>query len=137
MVLEKLVGLYGPHIDKHAIYTNFFAIVAISIFVFALRDKRKNFYGGRMTWKQGFISGLIISLIVTLFSPISQIIINKLISPEYFPNMIAYTVENGLKTQEEAEAYFNLQSYIIQSIIGTIVMGVITSAIVAIFLKKK
>ena len=42
MVMEKLLGWHGKHIDKHAIYTNFFAILAILIYVLALLEKRKN-----------------------------------------------------------------------------------------------
>lgn len=50
MVMEKLLGWHDELIEKHAIYTNFFSIVAIVIYVFALFDKRKNYYGGKMTW---------------------------------------------------------------------------------------
>ena len=76
MVFEKLVGLHTTHIDKHAIYTNFFAIPAIIIYVFALLDKRKNYFNGIITWKQGFITGLIITLIVT--------VLNSTYSVDYF-----------------------------------------------------
>jgi hypothetical protein len=92
MVLEKLVGLHDEHIDKHPIYTNFIAIPAIAIYVFALLDKRKNFYKGAMTYKQGFITGLIITAIVTVLSPLTQYITSTIITPEYFPNMINYSV---------------------------------------------
>jgi|SRR5690606_1524838 len=95
MLIEKLSGLHDAHIDKHAIFTNFIAIPAIVIFVFALLDKRKNFYGGVMTYKQGFISGLIITVIVALFSPLVQYIISAIISPNYFMNVIHYTVAQG------------------------------------------
>lgn len=90
-----------------------------------------------MSYKQGFISGLIITLIVALLSPLSQYITSEFITPEYFPNVINYAVESGKMTQTEAESYFNLKSYLIQSVIGALVMGVVTSAIVAIFVKSK
>ena len=137
MVFERAVGLHDEHIDKHPIYTNFVAILAIAIYVLALLDKRKNFYNGVMTYKQGFISGLIISLIVTVFSPLTQYITSKIISPDYFNNVIEYSVSNNLMTLEAAQAYFNLKSYIIQVLIATPIMGIVTSAIVAIFTKKK
>ena len=38
------------HIDKHVVYTNFYALPAILVYVFALLDKRKNFYNGKMTY---------------------------------------------------------------------------------------
>jgi hypothetical protein len=137
MILEKLAGLHDEHIDKHPIYTNFIAIPAIAIYVFALLDKRKNFYKGEMTYKQGFITGLIITAIVTLLSPLTQYITSMIITPEYFPNMISYSVETGKLTQEAAEEYFNLKNYLLEVIIGTPIMGILTTAIVAIFTRKK
>lgn len=136
MVLERLSGLHSTHIDKHPIFTNFIAIPAIAIYVFALRDKRKNFYGGNMTYMQGFISGLIITLIVSLLSPLTQVITSLLITPEFFENAINYAVSNGKMDQSAAEKYFNLNSYILQGLIGAPIMGIVTTAIVAIFTKR-
>ena len=102
------------------------------------KRQKENFYNGEMNFKQGFISGFIISLIVTLFSPLNQWIISEIITPDYFKNVIAYSVETGYhENMEEAEAQFNLESYIIQSTIGALVMGIITSAILALFVKTK
>lgn len=137
MVLEKAVGLHGKHIDQHATYTNLFAIVAIALYVFALLDKRKNHYGGTMTYMQGFISGLVITVIVAALSPLTQYVVSEVITPEYFPNAIAHAVSNDLMTQEAAEQYFTLNNYRIQGIVGALVLGVVTSAVVAIFVRKK
>lgn len=138
MVLEKLVGLHSTHIDKHMYLTNLFAIPAILIYVLALKDKKKHYYKGQMTFKQGFISGLIVTAIVTLLAPLTQWIISTLITPEYFPNVIAHSVETGYHSSlEEAEAYFNLQNYMVQGTTGTFIMGLITSAVVAFFVRTK
>jgi hypothetical protein len=137
MLIEKLTGLYDEHIDKHHIYTNFIAIPSIAIYVLALLDKRKNFYDGIMSYKQGFVSGLVITLVVTVLSPLVQYVISSLIAPEYFPNIIKYSVEEGKMTQAAAESYFNLKSYIQQVLIGTPIMGIITTAIVALFTIRK
>lgn len=136
MLLERLAGLHSTHIDKHMIYTNFFAIPAIAIYVFALLDKRKNDYGGTMTYKQGFISGLIITAIVTILSPLTQYIISTVITPDYFPNIIEYSVSEGLMTREAAEDNFNHGNYILQSLMAAPVMGIVTSAVVAFFTRK-
>lgn len=137
MLGERVAGLHDENIEQHAIITNFFALVAIIVYVVALLDKRKNSYNGKMTWKQGFISGLVITVVVTLLTPLSQYLTSMVISPNHFANMISYTVEIGKMTQETAEAYFNFKSYMIQSIIFAPVVGIVTSAIVAIFTKKK
>lgn len=136
MVMEKLTGLHDVHVDKHWIFTNFVAIPAIAIYVLALLDKRKSDYDGYMTYKQGFISGLIITIIVTIFSPLTQYIISTFITPDYFANMIEYTVTEWDMTREAAESNFNLQSYIVQALIGTPIMGLITTVVVAFFTKK-
>ncbi len=138
MVLEKMLGLHSTHIDMHMYLTNLYAIPAILIYVLALKDKKKQYYKGEMTYKQGFLSGLIITVIVTLFAPLTQWIISTIITPEYFPNVIAHSVETGYHSSlEEAEAYFNLNSYILQATVGTLIMGVITSAVVAFFVRTK
>ena len=136
-VFEKMVGLHGTHIDKHMVFTNLFAIPAILIYVLALLEKRRKDYGNHMNWLQGFISGLIITLVVALLSPLGQVLTHNNLSPEYFDNVIAYAVKKGEMTQVEAEGFFNLKSYIYISVKGALMMGLVTSAIVALFVRKK
>jgi len=90
-----------------------------------------------MTYKQGFITGLIITAIVTIFSPLTQCIISTVITPDYFHNLIKYSVETGYHEGiADAEAQFNLENYMVQSSISALLMGVITTSIVAIFTRK-
>lgn len=138
MILEKLVGLHSTHIDKHMYLTNLYAIPAVIVFVLALKDKKRNFYNGSMSYVQGLISGLIISAIVAILSPLMQWVISYVITPEYFPNVIEYSLKTGYhKTREEAEAYFSYKNYAVQSTIASIVMGALTTAIAMIFIRTK
>ncbi len=137
MVFERLMGWHGENIAQHATMTNFFAIPAILVYVLALLDKRKNDLGGIMTWGQGFTSGLIITLVVVILSPLAQYLTHTIITPEYFTNVIEYAVDSGNMTREEAEGYFSLSNYMMQSAIGGLIMGIVTSAVVAFFVKKK
>ncbi|MEQ3690787.1 MAG: DUF4199 domain-containing protein [Flavobacterium sp.] len=137
MFLEKSLGWHDELIGKHPIYTMLFAVVAIVIFVFALHDKKINFFENKMDWKQGFLSGCIVSLVVTLLSPISQYITNEIISPNYFQNAIDFAVKNNKMKLEDAQAFFNLKSYMFQAAFGGLSMGIVTSAIVAFFMKSK
>jgi len=138
MVLEKLCGLHGKYIDYHLYLTNLFAIPAIVVMVMALKDKKKSFYGGQMNYKQGLISGIILSAVIALISPLTQWITSYVITPEYFPNVIKRSVELGyFKTTAEAEANFNYQNYAVQGAIGALVMGLLTTAIAMIFIRTK
>jgi len=137
MIFEKLMGWHGENIESHGTMTNFFALIAVVVYVIAFLDKRKNDYGGYMTWTQGFMTGFYITLVVAVLSPLAQWIIHGLISPEYFENIIDYSVQTGKMSRSEAEGYFNLTSYMIQGSLGALMMGVVTSAIVAAFTMKK
>ncbi|MCD6091905.1 MAG: DUF4199 domain-containing protein [Bacteroidales bacterium] len=136
MVFEKAMGWHGEKIEDQYIYTNLFAIPAILVYVFAFLDKKKNGHKS-MQWKHGFFFGIGMTIVATILSPLSQWIVSELISPEYFPNVIHYVVEHEKMTQEAAEAFFNINNFMIQSTVGTFVMGIITSAIVALFIRKK
>jgi hypothetical protein len=137
MMLENGLGWHDEFIDKHYIYTNFVAIPAIAFYVIALVDKRKNYYGGSMSYKQGFVSGLIISLVIMVLSPLSQVITSLYITPHYFENVIRYVVEHKQMSQEEAEKTFNLSNYILQGTIFSPIMGILTTALIALFVKRK
>jgi len=137
MLLEKLAGLHDENIDKHSVYTNFVAIPAVAVYVLALLDKKKNFYDGKMSYMQGFKTGLIITVIVTIVSPLTQYITSTFITPDYFSNVTEFAVKEGKMTKEEALNFFNLKSYIMQGLIGAALMGIVTSAIVAFFTKSK
>jgi hypothetical protein len=138
MLLEKLSGLHDTYIDYHIYLTNLFAIPAITIMVMALKEKKKNFYQGTISYKQGLISGIILTCIIALISPLTQYITTYLITPDYFPNVIKRSVELGYyNTIEEAKANFNYKNYAVQGAIGALIMGIITTAIAMLFLRSK
>lgn len=137
MIVEKTVGLHDKYIDKQAIYTNLFAIVAFIIYFLALIDKKKSFNNGEMTWKQGFISGIVLSFVISLLNPLVQYIISVFITPDYFANAIKNAVDKKHMTQTVADSYYSLKSFILQGTSGGLSMGVITGAIVAYFVQTK
>lgn len=135
-LMEMLVGLHGEHIDQHPVYTNFFALVAIVVYYLALKDKRDNFYNGKMTYLQALLTGVGISVVVTILSPLGMWLTHTLITPEYFETAIQYSVDSNIYTREEAEDYFNLKNYMIQATLFAPILGIGTTAVLAIFLKK-
>lgn len=138
MLLEKMTGLHGKYIDYHLYLTNLFAIPAIWFMVLALKDKKKNYYNGAISYRQGMKSGIIVSAIIALLSPLTQWITSYVITPEYFPNVIKRSVELGYyPTTAEAAAYFNYKSYAINATIFAFVFGVITTAIAMLFIRTK
>ena len=137
MIFEKSMGWHDENIEQQAIYTNMFAFVAIGIYFLALRDKKKNFYQNAMTWKEGFLSGMILSTVIAVLSPFVQYITFTFITPNFFKNIIDYVVSNKIQTAQQAEMYFSRNSYIVQGIFGALSFGALTSAILAFVLKSK
>ena len=70
MLIERVSGLHSTHIAYHPMLTNLFAIIAITIYVLALRDKRERDFDGKMNWAQGFITGIYVTMVSRHFEPI-------------------------------------------------------------------
>lgn len=137
LFIERMVGLHSTYIAHHANWTYLFAIIAVVIYVLALRQKRYKELHGQMTWKQGFMSGLGITVVVTLLTPLTQWLAHSFVSPHFFTNMAHHAVNSGMLSEPQALQYFSLQNYMVQSVIGALIMGVATSAVVALFVRSK
>ena len=97
---------------------------AFLFFYLAIREKKKYFYNNSLTWPQGFLSGIIISFIIALLNPAVQYVIYKGITPHFFENIIAYKVQHKM-TLKNAQIYFNLKTYMIESTFTALSKGMI------------
>ena len=136
-ILEKSAGLHDENIQNYVMFSALFGILAISIYIIAIKDKQRNHYKGNITWTQGFLSGVIVTVIVAMLSPVAQYLIYTFISPDYFANAIEYNAKRGPEARKTAENLFNMKSSIIQGVSMALSMGVVTSAIVAYFVQTK
>ena len=136
MLFEKTLGWHDEQIADHYWLTLLFLPFAILMYVLVMREKRRRHYDKKMTWLQGFVTGTKMALFVALFSPMAQYITHNYITPEYFESVATYSVTNDLMSIEEANAYFNLNSYMLQSALGTLASGLVISALVAIFMRR-
>jgi len=134
--VEKMSGYYNEKINDYFLYSMLFTFIAIFIYVMSINDKKKNYFHNNMDWKQGSVTGIFMTIVIAILMPLCQIIIHKGMAPEFFPNMIENSVSKGTK-MEDAKAYFNLSSYIFQSVFSVLSFGVVISAIVAYFLQTK
>lgn len=136
LFIEKSSGYYEAKISDYALYDLLFIIVTLFVYYVAIKEKKKDFFNNEMTWKQGCVTGIFLTIVMTILTPFVLIIFHKAIAPEFFPNMIEYSVSKG-NSKEIAENYFNLSSFIIQNIFSTLSLGVVISAVVALFLQTK
>jgi quercetin dioxygenase-like cupin family protein len=137
MTIERIAGLHSSKLDMQQIVTTFILVPSFVIYILALRDKKRNTYKGKITFKQSFVSGLWLTIFIVLLSPVNQIITTTIISPDYFSNLTEYTVRNGIMTQEQAQEQFTNVNYIIQSVIGGLITGLLFTTIISFFIKSK
>lgn len=136
-IVERLLGFHDRCIEQHPYFSLIFAIPAISLYALALGEKKRTFYNGQMTFKLGFMSGMLITLILTLFTPFIQFVILELISPDFLANLMEYSVKSGHDSLEDAQAFFTYSNYAVQSSIWALLSGVITTLLVAFFVQTR
>lgn len=135
--LEKSVGLHGPHIAKQPLYVYLFAPVAIAVYVLAIREKKLKTFSGRLTWKQGLVSGIYLSAFIAILNPLVQYVSFAVISPEFLPNMIRYVTEKNLMTPPQAQMMYSLNTLYLQGAFSALSMGIVTAAAVSYFVRTK
>lgn len=135
-VIGKLLGFHDNGIANNLLFNTLIIIPSIVIYILAIREKRTSFYQGSMTYKQGLVSGLILTLFITISGPLNPIFGN-IISPDLFKNSIQFVVSNNIMTEAEAIKQFNLPAFIIQGIIGALLFGAVYSLVLAAFIQKK
>lgn len=136
LALEFMVGLHDRFIAYHPYLTLIALVIPVAITRMALISKRDEL-NGKITFRQAFFSGSVIAVITSALSVPSQYIFHYLINPDFFENMIKYAVANGKSTAEQAAHYFNFQSYLVQSIGGTLFFGLVIALVAAYFIRTK
>jgi hypothetical protein len=137
MIIERMAGLHSTRLEIQQVVTTFILLPSFVIYILALRDKRKKAYNGKITYRQSFVSGVWFTIFIVILSPVDQMITSAIISPDYFSNLIEYTVSHGVLTREQAQEQFNNRAYIIQSVIGGLVTGLLFTTIVSFFIRSK
>lgn len=134
---EKAIGLHDVHIANYGMCSLLFVIPAFLFFYLALSEKKKQFFANEITWKQGFVTGIVLSFLIALLNPFAQYVIYSSITPHFFENIIEYKTKNTTMTLKTAQEIFNLKSYLIQTSFSGLSYGVITGAIVSLFIRNK
>lgn len=135
-LLGKSLGFHDADIANGVIFNTLIIIPSVIIYVLSMREKKLRYYGGRTSYKQRFKSGLVLTLLVTIFGPLYPVFTN-MISPELFDNSIRFMVTSNQMTEADAIKQFTLSNFTVQGILGSIVFGLIYSAVISVFIKSK
>ena len=135
-VLEKALGYHDDKIGSQMLFSMLFWLVSIPIYIFAIRDKQKHYFHDRANWTQLFLSGIVLSVFAALMCPLAVYINLNVISPDFVGNGTRYFVEVKKMTADKALMYVGYRSLVIQGVSSIISVGVIISAIIALFIKS-
>lgn len=135
--VEKHFGYHNDKVGYYQLFSIlFFPIMALG-YVLCLREKKQKYYNGNMSWTHGFISGIFLSAFLTILAPFGQFITHNFISPDMSANAIELATSKNTMTLEQATTYYNLNSFMMQSVFSTLSTGIVTGAVVAYFLRTK
>ncbi|HEU4495945.1 MAG TPA: DUF4199 domain-containing protein, partial [Flavobacterium sp.] len=131
-IVEKVLGIFGENMSFYMLSSLLFYLFAALLYTFALKEKKDAYFKGTIDWKQGAAAGLYMTIVIALLMPLAQASLHKVIAPEFFENMI-----NASSDKASARSYFNLKSYILQSVFFTLSIGIVTAAVAALFVQTK
>lgn len=131
-IFEKVLGVFGENMSYYMLSSLLFYLFASVIYTVALKEKKANYFNNNMDWKQGTATGLYMTIVIAILMPLTQASIHEVIAPEFFENMIAVS-----KDKVAAANYFNLKSYIMQTVFFTLSIGMVIAAIVSYFIQTK
>ena len=89
-----------------------------------------------MSWQQGLLSGVILAVFAMILTPFALYFSLKYVNPDFFTNMINYSISKGMKL-ENAQAMFDITAYMIFATFGTLSFGIIFAAVAAAIVKTK
>ncbi len=136
MVFENKMGWHDSKIGLQPLYNLLFVPIGAFIIGLALFDKKRNYFKNEMNWKQGFISGIILAVLITVLNPVVLYITHTYISPNFFQNAINASVSETY-TVVQAQAQYNLNTAISNSVFEKLSFGVVIAAIISYFIQTK
>ena len=135
ILLEKTLGWHEEGTANKQWLTLFFLPFAIAMYWLAMKETRRRVYKKVITWRQCFMSGVLMAVFVAMLSPIAVYVIQNFITPENFETVANKSVTNTLLKIEQANDLLNIDNYRWQTAIGAFGIGVITALISASILK--
>lgn len=134
-LLGKGLGFHDANLAGGVIFNTLIIIPSVTLYALSIREKKMKYYKGQISYKQAFMSGLVLTLFVTIGGPAYPVFTN-MISPDFFDNSIRFVVTSHQMSEADAVKQFTLSSFIIQGIFGSILFGLVYSAVISLFLKS-
>ena len=131
LILEYMTGLQDTYIAWHAVISLLLSVIIPAVtYRLALKEKIEEKFN-KLSFRQALLSGFLMTIFTSIFTVPVQWVFLKYVNPDFLESMIAYTVSGRGARAEQAAMYLNHTSYIIESAIITLVIGLVLSIILA------
>ena len=130
LIIEYAVGLQDTYISCYPYVSLLAFLIPVFTYRLGLIEKIDQKFG-KLNFPQAFLSCFLMNVFVCLlYIPVHLVFLN-VINPDFFSNMLQYTVKNGHQTLEGAAYYFNISTFITETVLTNFVTGTIISLILA------
>lgn len=141
--LEYALGVQTEYIAFHPVITLMALMIPLFCLYYGLREIRIK-KTVPFTFSNALLTGICISGVAAVLNIAVQWIFHTWVNPAFFSTMIAYAEERAfthggdiLLARKEAEAYFSMESYLLQAVGGSLIGGAVISAILAFFMRNR
>lgn len=134
--IEKYLGLHDKYIDYHSIVSLVMLLPLVFAIIMALKQKKRDYYKGEMTWQKAFASGALLSLLIAGLSPGPIYVMSEFVSPNFFEIALSKGIAKGIP-EDFAKQLYNLDAYIKSAIFFYLAFGIMISAVVGLIIKKR
>ncbi|MEK6495404.1 DUF4199 domain-containing protein [Myroides odoratimimus] len=114
-----------------------FNLVLVIFYWLGIRQKKREFYNGVISWQRAFLSGLVICIMITFFFPLIQYIAFNQVSPNFMATLQEAMVTQTKMSLEEAQSYATFDMYLRNGVTNNLSFGVVIIAIISYFIQTK
>ena len=136
ITLEYLLGLHSTFIALHPYASFLFLFVAITVIYQGIKA-RKQTTTEELSYLRLVLSGVYITIVAVLLSPLTNYVFHGFINPDFFNAMINLSVDQMRMTEDMAREHFNLKRYTQLNIVFGLISGVVISLFTAAVVQRK
>lgn len=138
MFIVKSLGFHELEKIRYEVGLQLLFNLGLVVFYWlGIRQKKKEFYNGVISWQRAFLSGLIICIMITFFFPLIQYITFNQVTPNFMNILQEAMVTQTKMSLEDAQNYATFDIFLRNGITNNLSFGVVIVAIISYFIQTK
>ncbi|MEC4114872.1 DUF4199 domain-containing protein [Myroides pelagicus] len=134
MFIVKSLGFHDIEKIRYEVLLEIlFNFILIIFYWLGIRQKKKEFYDGMITWQKAFLSGLVMCILITFFYPLIQYITFYQVTPSFMDTLTQAIVSQTNIPLEEAQKSASFDIFLRNGVTNNLSFGVVIIAIVSYF----